>query len=96
MASGETGRLAYGVSAADLDSDGADEFILSRGGSGFESWTEVFRRKGRKLQKVWSHQAVGHTLQTRTIISDIDSDGDAEIIVYPISGEIADIQVFEA
>jgi len=40
LASAMTGRLAYGVAAGDINSDGQDEFVLTRGHIGYAGMTQ--------------------------------------------------------
>lgn len=95
-ANGESGRLAYGVSAADFDSDGIDEFVLSRGHLGYARMTqrdvvlEIYRKDGRKLKRLWKHETAD---LPRNLVVDVDSDGNLEIVVFSLLGESSEIDI---
>ncbi len=86
VASAKAGRLAYGVTAADIDGDGIDEFISSRGNIGYAKMTEadvaveIWKPNGdRTMSKIWHRLTVDNP---RTLIHDVDGDGTSEIIAY--------------
>jgi hypothetical protein len=97
VGSAKAGRLAYGVNAADIDGDGIDEFISSRGRIGYATMTqedvavEVWKpAPGKALKRIWSRLTVGNP---RTQVHDIDGDGTTEILVYSDYGTGTKIDV---
>lgn len=96
IASVESGRLAYGVAAADFDSDGIDELVLSRGNLGYARMTEkdvvleVYGIAGEVLERKWSHQTTDHP---RNLVIDIDHDGQLEIVVFSLLGDSSTINI---
>lgn len=91
-----TGRLAYGVASGDIDGDGRDEFVLSRGHLGYAGMThkdvvaEVWKLKDNELSREWHQETVD---QGRPLTVDLNGDGREEIVLLSFHG--GDFQVLE-
>lgn len=90
VATAEAGRLAYGVDAGDIDGDGIDEFVLSRGKLNYAGMSrkdvvvEVWKLTNNQLQRVWQEQTMD---VPRPLVQDLDNDGRDDIVVYsPLGG----------
>ena len=94
----ETGRLAYGVAAADFDGDGIDEFVASRGHKGYAGMTEkdcvveVFQFTDGVLRKKWARMTVD---SPRPLLHDLNQDGRPEMIFYSEFGRGDKVDVIE-
>lgn len=92
IASGSTGRLAYGVTSGDYDGDGKNEFGLSRGHTGYARMTgddvvaEVWRIDDTTLKPDWRAPTLD---SPRAITRDLDGDGTDEMII--LSGTDGDV-----
>lgn len=81
------GRLSYGVHAADMDGDGLDEFLLSRGYSGYAGMTqkdvvtEIWKLNDGRLSTIWRKEATGFTSHA-VMLQDLDRDGTPELVTY--------------
>lgn len=87
VARAHAGRLAYGVQSADIDRDGKDEFLLSRGYLGYANMTqkdvvtECWKLKNGKLRRIWQRQAMGFVIP-HIMLKDLDGDSTDELLIY--------------
>lgn len=94
----EVGRLAYGVTAIDLNGDGVDEFISSSGHDGYSGMTkadcvfQVFEFKDGLLVEKWKQQTVD---SPRPLIRDVDGDGMPELILFSDYGRGTQVDVIK-
>ena len=77
------GRFAYGVQAGDMDGDGVDEFLLTRG-SKADRMTEIWKINGDSLFSVWRKEATEFEYP-RLMLRDFDGDGKPEMVTYSLS-----------
>ena len=89
VATALAGRLAYGVAAGDVDGDGQDEFVLTRGKLGYAGMTkkhvvaEVWKLFDGQLNRVWQQETVD---LPRPLVHDLNGDDREVIIVYSLHG----------
>lgn len=90
LAGAMAGRLAYGVAAGDINGDGRDEFVLTRGHIGYAGMTqkdvvaEAWQLGNEGLTRVWQQETVD---QPRPLVRDIDADGRPEVVVLSLHGK---------
>lgn len=83
-ASAHSGRLAYGIAAGDLNNDGRDEFVLTRGALGYAGMTEfdvvaeVWTFTANKLRRLWVQRTIDCP---RPLLR----EGTGELIVYSLT-----------
>ena len=84
VATATAGRLAYGVEAGDVDGDGRDEFVLTRGHLDYAGMTqkdvvaEVWKLSGAQLDRIWQQETID---LPRPVVHDLDNDGRDDVIV---------------
>lgn len=87
VAKATAGRLSYGVHAADMDGDGLDEFLLSRGFLGYADMTqkdvvtEIWKLNDGRLSTIWRKEATGFKSHA-VMLQDLDHDGTPELVTY--------------
>ncbi len=97
LASRETGRLAYGVGAADVDGDGLQEFVLARGTLGYAGMTEhdvvweVYKVDHNitdkyTLERVFRKKA-DDFIAPRLMLHDLNRDNVNDIVLYTAFGK---------
>jgi hypothetical protein len=79
----DEGQQAVGLSAGDVDGDGDEDIVYVEGATGTLSWLENLGGPDFFFEShVISKSAPGgHPVETRTIVIDMDGDGDSDIVV---------------
>jgi hypothetical protein len=96
LATKHTGRMAYGVGAMDVDGDGEEEFIHTRGYQGYAEMTqhdvvmEIYKLDHNiidrySLERLWIRNAEGF-VAPRLRVQDVNNDGRKDMVVFTAFG----------